>query len=464
MIFITIDRSSSISLTQQIYDQVRNGILEKQLKEGDRLASSRELASSIGVSRNIVLEAYERLIAEGYLEVRPKSGTFVARGTSLSFTENTRRKETPKKSDANKKRYIDFKAGNPAIDYFPRKKWAQLTKEICLHSSEAVFGYGEASGMKELKNALVDYLKRVRGVQCRAEQIFITSGATQGLKLITEMLGRGNKTIAVEDPVTDEMRNIFTFSNGQIIPVPVDENGIDPSGLPKQSPSFVFVIPSHQFPLGGILSIQRRLQLIEYAKKMDCYIVEDDYDSEFTYEGAPVPSIQGIAPNHVIYVGTFSKILSPGLRIGYVILPEELISDFEQLKWFSDRHTSSLEQLVLARFIREGYLDRHVRKMKKIYKEKRERLVLAIQQNFEYATIIGKSAGMHLVVEIPDTDFHSTFIHKIEENGVKVYPIEQYSLVKGKHKSRIVMGYGGLSLEQIEKGVRLLREILDTEK
>ncbi|MBZ9536450.1 PLP-dependent aminotransferase family protein [Cytobacillus oceanisediminis] len=460
MIFITIDRSKSISLTQQIYDQVRNGILEKQLKEGEKLPSSRELAGSIGVSRNIVLEAYERLIAEGYLEVRPKSGTFVAQGTSLSFIERTKRKDTPKKMAENQA-YIDFKAGNPAIDYFPRKKWAQLTKEICLHSTEAVFGYGDASGMKELKDALVVYLKRVRGVQCRAEQIFITSGATQGLKLITEMLGKENKAIAVEDPVTDEMRNIFTFANADIIPVPVDENGIDPNGLPKQAPSFVFVIPSHQFPLGGILSIQRRLQLIEYAQKMNCYIVEDDYDSEFTYEGAPVPSIQGIAPNHVIYVGTFSKILSPGLRIGYVILPEELVDSFEKIKWFSDRHTSSLEQLVLAHFIREGYLDRHVRKMKKIYKEKRERLVAAIQQNFHNATIIGKSAGMHLVVEIPDIDFHSALIHKMEQFGVKVYPIEQYSLEKGKHKERIVMGYGGLSLEEMEKGVHLLRRMLE---
>ena len=460
MIFITIDRSKSISLTQQIYDQVRNGILEKQLKEGEKLPSSRELAGSIGVSRNIVLEAYERLIAEGYLEVRPKSGTFVAQGTSLSFIERTKRKDTPKKMAENQA-YIDFKAGNPAIDYFPRKKWAQLTKEICLHSTEAVFGYGDASGMKELKDALVVYLKRVRGVQCRAEQIFITSGATQGLKLITEMLGKENKAIAVEDPVTDEMRNIFTFANADIIPVPVDENGIDPNGLPKQAPSFVFVIPSHQFPLGGILSIQRRLQLIEYAQKMNCYIVEDDYDSEFTYEGAPVPSIQGIAPNHVIYVGTFSKILSPGLRIGYVILPEELVDSFEKIKWFSDRHTSSLEQLVLAHFIREGYLDRHVRKMKKIYKEKRERLVAAIQQNFHNATIIGKSAGMHLVVEIPGIDFHSALIHKMEQFGVKVYPIEQYSLEKGKHKERIVMGYGGLSLEEMEKGVHLLRRMLE---
>jgi GntR family transcriptional regulator / MocR family aminotransferase len=461
MIFITIDRSQSISLTQQIYDQVRNGILEKQLKEGEKLPSSRELAGSIGVSRNIVLEAYERLIAEGYLEVRPKSGTFVALGTSLSFVERVKRKDTPRKISDNRKTYIDFKAGNPAIDYFPRKKWAQLTKEICLYSSEEVFGYGEASGMKALKDVLVDYLKRVRGVQCRTEQIFITSGATQGLKLITEMFGKDNKKIAVEDPVTDEMRNIFTFSNAKLIPVPVDENGIDPNGLPNQAPSFVFVIPSHQFPLGGILSIQRRLQLIEYAQKMNCYIVEDDYDSEFTYEGAPVPSIQGIAPNHVIYVGTFSKILSPGLRIGYVILPEELVDSFEQIKWFSDRHTSSLEQLVLAQFIREGYLDRHVRKMKKIYKEKRERLVSAIQQNFKKATIIGKSAGMHLVVEIPGIDFHPTLIHRMKQAGVKVYPIEHYSLEKGKHRSRIVMGYGGLSLEEIEKGVRLLREILE---
>lgn len=461
MIFITIDRGQSISLTQQIYDQVRNGILEKHLKEGEKLPSSRELAGSIGVSRNIVLEAYERLIAEGYLEVRPKAGTFVALGTSLSFVERAMWKDTPRKISDNRKTYIDFKAGNPAIDYFPRKKWAQLTKEICLHSSVEAFGYGEASGMKALKDVLVDYLKRVRGVQCRAEQIFITSGATQGLKLITEMLGKDNKTIAVEDPVTDEMRNIFTFSNAKIIPVPVDENGIDPYRLPDQSPSFVFVIPSHQFPLGGILSIQRRLQLIEYAEKMNCYIVEDDYDSEFTYEGAPVPSIQGIAPNHVIYVGTFSKILSPGLRIGYVILPEELVDSFELIKWFSDRHTSSLEQLVLAQFIREGYLDRHVRKMKKIYREKRERLVSAIQHNFQDATIIGKSAGMHLVVEIPGVDFRPSFIHKMEQSGVKVYPIEQYSLEKGKHKERIVMGYGGLSLEEIEKGVRLLRKVIE---
>ncbi|WP_400245390.1 PLP-dependent aminotransferase family protein [Niallia sp. JL1B1071] len=461
MIFITIDRSQSISLTQQIYDQLRNGILDKQLKEGEKLLSSRELASSIGVSRNIVLEAYERLIAEGYLEVRPKAGTFVAEGTSLSFIERKKKKDLSKKNSESIKAFIDFKAGNPAIDYFPRKKWAQLSKEICLHSSEEVFGYGEASGAAELRDVLVDYLKRVRGVQCRAEQIFITSGATQGLKLITEMLGKDNNSIAVEDPVTDEMRNIFTFSKAEIIPVPVDENGIDPNGLPQTAPSFIFVIPSHQFPLGGILSIQRRLQLIEYAQKMNCYIVEDDYDSEFTYEGAPVPSIQGIAPNHVIYVGTFSKILSPGLRIGYVILPEELVDSFEKIKWFSDRHTSSLEQLVLARFIKEGYLDRHVRKMKKIYKEKRERLVTAIQQNFQHATIIGKSAGMHLVVDIPGIDFQPALIHKIQESGVKVYPIEQYSLEKGKHKERIVMGYGGLSLEEIEAGVQLLGKTLN---
>jgi len=461
MIFITIDRSQSISLTHQIYDQVRNGILEKQLKEGEKLPSSRELAGSIGVSRNIVLEAYERLIAEGYLEVRPKSGTFVAQGTSLPFMERKKKMDFPKKNNDSAKVFIDFKAGNPAIDYFPRKKWAQLSKEICLHSSEEAFGYGEASGSAELRDALVNYLKRVRGVQCRAEQIFITSGATQGLKLITEMLGKDDNPIAVEDPVTDEMRNIFTYSKAKIIPVPVDENGIDPNGLLQDAPSFVFVIPSHQFPLGGILSIQRRLQLIEYAQKMNCYIVEDDYDSEFTYEGAPVPSIQGIAPNHVIYVGTFSKILSPGLRIGYAILPEELVDSFEQIKWFSDRHTSSLEQLVLARFIKEGYLDRHVRKMKKIYKEKRERLVSAIQQNFQYATIIGKSAGMHLVVEIPGIDFQPALIHKIQESGVKVYPIEQYSLEKGKHKDRFVMGYGGLTLEEIEAGVQLLRKTLN---
>lgn len=193
-------------------------------------------------------------------------------------------------------------------------------------------------------------------------------------------------------------------------------------------------------------------------------IVEDDYDSEFTYEGAPVPAIQGIAPNHVIYVGTFSKILSPALRIGYLILPQHLVERFKKAKWYTDRHTSSIEQLVLAQFIEEGHLDKHVRKMRKIYKDKRELLVHAVQKYFKKARIIGKSAGMHLVVELPDVHINRELAKVIETKGVKIYPIDEYSLHKGVHANRFVMGYGGLTPEEITKGVALLKEILIKEK
>ncbi|WP_445489975.1 MocR-like pyridoxine biosynthesis transcription factor PdxR [Niallia sp. 03133] len=463
MIFTTVDRTSSKSLTQQVYEQIRKGILDKKLLEGQKLFSTRELASTIGVSRNVVLEAYERLISEGYLEVKPKSGTFVAKGTSLSkisdYPYEKDKKETKKLENA----VIDFKGGNPAIDHFPRKKWGQLTKEVCSESQQHIFGYSDSCGIEELRNVLAVYLQRARGVQCQPDQIIITSGATQGLRLITELLisDRQQDYIAVEDPVTDEMRNIFSYANAKIHPVSVDENGIIPELLPKERPSFVFVIPSHQFPLGGILSIQRRLQLIEYARKMDCYIVEDDYDSEFTYEGAPVPSMQGIEQEHVLYVGTFSKILSPALRIGYVVLPPHLVEDFQQLKWFTDRHTSSIEQFVLARFIEDGHFDRHIRKMKKIYQERREVLVNSILLAFKKAKIIGKAAGMHLVVEIPNVDFTKEICDKITSFGVRIYPVEQYSMKKGEHKDKIVMGYGGLTAEQIKKGVKLLKKALN---
>lgn len=463
MIFITVDRSSSKSLTQQIYEQVREGILGNELKEGDKLLSSRDLAIKTGVSRNVVMEAYERLIAEGYLEVRPKSGTYVAKGATLSTIRKIQQGDPENSNSFQASSYIDFKGGSPAIDYFPRKKWGQLTKEICADSPQQIFGYSDPSGIQELRTVLVSYLQRARGVQCHPSQIIITSGATQALRIITELLIKEHAFIAVEDPVTDEMRNIFSYAKATIYPVSVDENGIIPEYLPKEKPGFVFVIPSHQFPLGGILSIQRRLQLIAYARKIDCYIVEDDYDSEFTYEGAPVPSMQGIEQDRVLYVGTFSKILSPALRIGYVVLPPQLVDRFQRLKWFTDRHTASIEQYVLAKFIKEGYLDRHVRKMKKIYHIRREVLVTSIKKHFPHARVIGKAAGMHLVIEVPGVNFTRERCDRLKEQGVCVYPVEEYSIQKGRHEEKIVMGYGGLTSEEIEKGILLLKNALEKE-
>jgi len=462
-----VDRAAEKSLTEQVYERIRELILTKELKAGERLPSSRELASTIGVSRNVVTEAYHRLISEGYLEVRPRSGTYVTTGSALPATAN--RNHTPPAPNPHvqeeRQKLIDFRAGNPAMDQFPRFIWGRLAKEICYNVPDPFFGYIGPEGAPELRNVLARYLLQARGVRCQPDQIVITSGATQALYLITELLSSAASYIVVEDPVTDEMRTIFTTAGATVRPVPVDDKGILTDRLPTDgNPSFVFVIPSHQFPLGGTLPIQRRIQLIEYARRMSCYIVEDDYDSEFTYEGVPVHSIQGLAPDQVIYVGTFSKILSPALRIGYVVLPQPLVESFRSRKWFMDRHTSSLEQFVLARFIEEGYLNRHVRRMKNIYRQRRETLTDCLKDHFAGAVILGQASGMHLVVELRDTEFTDELVEWIRSQGVAVYPAESYALQKGFHTRQIVMGYGGLTTQTIREGVATLKRAIDSFK
>ena len=322
MMLFQVDRTDKKTLTQQVYEQLRNFILNGDVRTGEKLPSTRELATSIGVSRNIILEVYNQLVDEGYLLVRPKSGTFVAPNTLLNQNERPRSIQT---EDTNSKiinDIIDFKAATPATDHFPRKVWGRLAKEVCYDAPDSIFGYTSPDGVMELREELSRYLQRTRGVISNPDQIIITSGATQALSLITDVVLKNRNYVAVEDPVTDEMRTIFSYGGAKIQPIPVDDKGIQPKYLSKENPpGFVFVLPSHQFPLGGTLSIQRRIQLIEYARECNCYIVEDDYDSEFTYEGTPIHSVQGLDPDKVIYVGTFSKILSPALRIGYVVLP-----------------------------------------------------------------------------------------------------------------------------------------------
>lgn len=463
MLWFHVDRKDTKSLTQQVYEQIRMYILNGDLKINEKLPSTRELAASVGVSRNVVLEVYDQLVAEGYLLVRPKSGTYVAPGSSFKIKNQQEIEPTQTiEVESQSRNEIDFRAAHPAMDHFPRKTWGRLAKEICYDAPDSIFGYHVAGGHPVLKRVLAEYLLRTRGVKCDPKQIVITSGATQALSIITELLINDiNPYVAVEDPVTYEMRNIFSHAGASIRPIPVDHEGIQPEFLAQaEPPSFVFVIPSHQFPLGGTLTIQRRIKLIEYARQKDCYIVEDDYDSEFTYEGSPVPSLQGLDSEKVIYVGTFSKILSPALRIGYVVLPIDLIEQFQTLKWYTDRHNSTLEQLILARFIEEGHLDKHIRKMKKVYHQRRQALVDSLVAAFPDCTILGQAAGMHLVVELKNLRFDEQCITRIEEQGVRVYPVEEFALVKGRHLHQIVIGYGSLTVDEIREGVARLKKAL----
>ena len=463
MLWIPIDRTLDIPLKRQVYEYIRKLILNGELKAGDKLPATRECASQMGISRNVVIEAFEQLLAEGYIIGHQGSGTFVAEG---AFLEQMQEEQTTNleisEEGMQEKGVIDFRSGIPALDMFPKKDWGRLAKEVCLEAPDYTFGYDHPEGRLELRKILSQYLRRTRGVKCHADQIVITSGATQAFSLITKLLLSQGDKVVIEDPITNEIQTIFTSTGATLIPIPADEQGMQTDLLSNgEKPRFIFVTPSHQFPLGSILPIQRRVQLIQYARANQCYIVEDDYDSEFRYDGEPISSLQGLDSERVIYVGTFSKNLSPALRMGYLVLPQALIERCRSLKWFHDLHTPSLNQMLLARFIEEGLLERHIRKMRKVYMKRREVLREVLIQKFgESVEISGDSTGLHLIVEFKEVEFTEDLIDRLYQNHVKVYPVEHHAIDKGKHVNKVIVGYGNLREEEIEEGGCRLRTIL----
>lgn len=467
MLWLTIDRTSDVPLIRQVYQEVRRRILNGELQAGQRLPATRELAANLSVSRNVILEAYEQLLAEGYIEGHQGSGTYVAQGAALGLAFESAPLEEPlNPSQLKLNDVVDFRSGVPALEHFPRKLWAQLTKRVCETTSHSQFGYGVPEGCAELRQVLSQYLLRTRGVRCHPDQIIITSGASQAFCLVEKLLLSSGGEVVIEDPITYEIPKILSSSGGRIYPIPVDESGLQTNLIPKdKKPQCVFVTPSHQFPLGSILPIQRRIELIGFAREADCFIVEDDYDSEFRYEGIPISSLQGLDPERVIYVGTFSKTLSPALRLGYLVLPSALTLHCRYLKRFSDLHTSSLEQLTLALMIDEGHLERHIAKMKKLYRKRRNALIASLQNHFSgEVKILGDSTGLHLVAEFVNVEFSDETLRCVEQHQVQIYPVEIHAIEKGKHRNRVILGYGNVSPAEIEVGITRLKAALKRRK
>ena len=463
MVWITIDRSSKSPLKEQIIGQLRTQILTGGLQAGEPLPSTRQLAVELQVSRNILLEAYEQLTAEGYLEGRTGTGTFVAQGAVLAPFDPRQPSSAPKDAnDRPREDRISFRSGIPALDRFPRRKWAQLAHEVISYTPDRNFGYDSPEGRPELRSAIAKYVYRVRGVRCRPDQVVITSGATQAITLAARVCAGPGEPIILEDPITNDIQTIFASHGSRLVPLPVDDSGIDTSQLALGTlRGSVYVTPSHQYPLGSILPIPRRVQLIEYARRTGSYIIEDDYDSEFRYEGDPIPSLQGLDPNVVVYLGTFSKILSPALRMGYMILPDPLIERCRRLKWFSDLHTPSLEQLTLARFVEDGHLERHIRKMKKLYKRKRDFVRERLKEAFgDRVVISGDSTGLHLIAEFPDTAFTEATLNRLLEAGVYAQPVSVHAFDSARHANRLIIGFGHLEEREIALGVERIQGVL----
>ena len=466
--WIGIARDGPLTLARQIYDSIREKILEGAMAAGEKLPSTRSLAGELDVSRNTVLDAYNQLIAEGWLEASHGSGTRVAEGLRGAFAVPARLPPVaPEEGKGAERRKagpaIDFRSGIPDAALFPRREWSRLYREVCLDLPDAAYGYGEVSGVRELRREIARYLFRARGITCDPERMLVTSGSTQGLSLLSRLLRDEGGKALVEDPSHPGLRQAIALAGCRVEGVPADGRGLDTDRLrPAADVSFVCVTPSHQYPLGGILPIRRRLALIRYAGQNGCYIAEDDYDSEFRYEGPPVSSLYELDPERVIYLGSFSKILAPALRLGFMILPEKLLAGCRKLKNFTDVHSDALTQYALARFMSGGGFERHVWKMKKHYARKRDWLLGELEKRFPGRfEVLGRASGLHLVVRFPGVEFSRRLVGEAARQGVRIHPVGDYYLEKKGHRNDgIIMGYSHLSRDEIAEGVEILSRVV----
>ena len=429
------------------------------------------MAADLGISRSTVLEAYNQLIAEGYLIGNHGSGTVVASGiavfSSRQETAVKKRGATATAAEAPATTVIDFQSGVIDASRFPQSEWKKACQRSLDQVPEAAFRYHPSAGVLSLRQTVADYLRRTRGLACSPEQIMIVSGSTQGLALISALFQDQQQAVLIEDPTHPGLRQIIERAKLNLIGIPVDDQGLITDLLaPHRAPAFIYTTPSHQYPLGGILPIQRRQKLIQYAIANDTYLLEDDYDSEFRFEGQPVSSLYELNPDRVIYLGTFSKILTPAIRLGSLILPDHLITPYLELKKYSDVHTEALTQYALAEFIESGGLEKHIWKMKKIYAKKRQHLIAELSRCYPDAfEIKGHAAGLHMVVHFNDIVFDAPLINRINAQQVRVYPIENYVFGNpAPYDSDILLGYAHLTFAEISTGItRLCRALQQAE-
>ncbi|EHI99484.1 transcriptional regulator, GntR family with aminotransferase domain containing protein [Clostridium sp. DL-VIII] len=461
MNFISIDRESRISLSKQLYMYYKESILNGNLKSNDKLPSTRELSRDLNIARNVVLDCYEQLIAEGYAYTKNGSGTYICEGVKFQPIKIKTESQFNKSDDDIRK--ISFRTGIPDLDNIPINKWAQMYKESILNLEVTKMDYQNSFGSYELRSQLSTYLERVRGVNTLPDNILITNGAAQAFSLLCKLVDKHEYAL-VENPLSYGILHTLESNHVSIKPIRVDEQGMVTSELPKQPPKLIFTTPSHQFPTGVVLPINRRIEMIKYAKKHWTYIVEDDYDSEFRFDGDPIQSMQYLDPEQVIYVGTFSKTLMPALRIGYMVLPDKLLSKIEAIKYVADLHSPNFEQITLAKFIETGLFDRHINKMRRLYLKKRNYLIKCLKKELgERVMITGAQAGMHFAAAFKDVTFDKDLMRKIEEKNIEITAMNKHYILDNSDftiYNTLIFGYGNTKVEQMEKGIKMLADII----
>lgn len=462
MITLNLNTKSSVPLYEQIYSYIKNEIINGQIPNNDKLPSTRKLANHLQVSRNTIDMAYDQLLSEGYIESVPKKGYYVC-----SIAELTHFKEEPdrilqKSVPIIQKYEYDFSPFSIDINNFPLNTWRRLSKNSLNDMKSDLFLHGPNQGDENFRNAIVKYLHESRGVNCSKEQIIIGAGADYLLQLIAQLIDK-DSIIAMENPTYKKAYQTFKGLHYNTRAISLDKNGMNIAELSKSDANIAYVTPSHQYPLGIVMQVKRRLELLNWANNQcDRYIIEDDHDSEFRYKGKPIPALQGMDHNgKVIYLGTFSRAIAPAIRIAYMVLPNNLLALYKKEFYYYSSTVSRIDQDILTTFIEQGYFERHLNKMRKIYKSKHDVLIHALRIFGDKIKIFGENAGLHLIIKMNLGISEEELIDLAKENGIKLYGLKQHYIENiPKDDTTILLGYANLSEEEIEKGVRKLYQIL----
>lgn len=460
--YILINRESPTPITKQISSHLKTMILSGDLKENEKLPASRNLAETLNVSRTTVIEAYEMLAAEGYTRSIKGSGVFVnsdiERDKDYNLENVDDALEANNYSIRSTQDYINFIPYSPALDHFPLTKWLKCYRDATKNVDMFNLGFGDPFGYEKLRITLSKYLLRRKGIKCSKEQMVITSDITHVIFLLNLLFKNMPGKILIENPINKVIETILDLNNVDLLRHTVDNEGLNAKELPKDELiSCIYITPSHKYSVGKQMSIDRRLELLKYAKDNGCYIIEDGYDSDYRYHDDPIPSFYELDPSIVIHLGSFGNILTPSLQFAYIILPEQLIKSFYDIKKRIDTRHPTLDQIAMENFISNGYLELHLNKMKKLYLKRQQILITSLKNHFgEMVSISGCDIGLHIIATFKDVRFDNTLIKSINSHGVYVEPVSNHSSTPNEYMSTLILGFANLDENSIKRGVKSL--------
>ena len=459
-LMVPLNTQDKSPLYEQIYRYIKKEIRAGRIPAGSRLPSTRILAQNLKVSRSTTQMAYDQLLAEGYAEAFPCRGYFACKIDELVEVRQTAAApETRKREESTCE--VDFSPRGIDLDRFPFNIWRKISRNTLVDDNKAMFGAGDPQGEWNFRSAIGDYLHSARGVECSPEQILVGAGSEYLLLLLSQLLGR-DRRIAMENPTYAQAYRVLTAQGHPVVPVEMDRRGMKVEELERSGAQAAYVMPSHQYPTGIVMPVKRRQELLGWAYgKPGRYLIEDDYDSEFRYRGKPVPALQGMdRGGRVIYLGTFSKSIAPAIRVGFMVLPQELLKVYRERAGFYSCTVSRIDQDVLYQFITQGHYERHLNRMRAVYKGKHDALLAGLRPLERAFSITGEYAGLHVLLTHKGGMEEAGLVRHAQAAGVRVYGISG-SFIHPEHNvypSTVMLGYANLREEEIEKGCRLLEK------